>query len=277
MDTLKSVRLRTLFALTLGLTSVACGSDEKEPTQVGDDGDDGTPGDNGGGNNNGDGNNGGDGNNSGDGNNTPDPDGDDGSDGTDDDDLIAKLPYHVSDGYGPSGYMGAAAVSETVITAIPNLENTDTTCGGDRAPNAGGTCYTFTATYEEDVIAEKGWAGVFWLFADSWGGPGLEIEPGATKISFQAKAEKPVELKFAAGVKEADGRTVDGWTTETDPVTLTTEWKQYEISLEGIQYTRVTGGFAWAIAFEPDPARSGAPDQTQGSYTFQLDDIKWTK
>jgi len=70
-------------------------------------------------------------------------------------------------------------------------------------------------------------------------------------------------VEFKAG--GITGEFGDTFKAEGSTVTLTPEWKQYEIDLAGQDLTRVVGGFCFAISKEKNP--DGA--------TFYLDEIKY--
>ena len=248
MDTLKAVlRKRSIFALSLALALGACGSDDPKTTEKPGDGDTGD-GDTGDGDN-GDGTTGGDA-------------------GTGDGDgelpEVAELPYAVDAFHVPSGFMGQGSLQPSPITAYPNAEKDDSTCGGKRSSaDAVGACHTFSYTPSDAAGAEM-WAGVFWTFGDgNWDLPGIAIAPGAKKISFYAKADSAVVIKFSAGMADKS----DAFHVESDPITLTKEWKQYSLSLAGIDYNTVNGAFAWTI--------DNMAQTATAPFVFYIDDIQW--
>jgi hypothetical protein len=249
MDTLKVLlRKRSIFALSLALALGACGGDDPKTTEKPGAGD-------------GDGDTGGDGDGDGDGDT-----GADAGTGGDGDELpdVAELPYAVDAFHVPSGFMGQGSLQPCPITAYPSAEKDDSTCGGKRSSaNAVGACHTFSYTPVTEPGAEA-WAGVFWTFGDgNWDLPGIKIASGAKKISFYAKADAAVILKFAAGMADKS----DAFNVESDPITLTTEWKQYSLSLAGIEYNTVNGAFAWTI--------DNMAQTSKAPFKFYIDDIQW--
>jgi hypothetical protein len=98
----------------------------------------------------------------------------------------------------------------------------------------------------------KGWGGIYW-----WDPPGsnwCQKEGGFdltgwTKLTFWAKGAaggEPVEFKVG-GLTKPNGEPCDSILTAqtTYPITLTTEWTQYNIPLYGQALDDVTGGFVW--------------------------------
>jgi hypothetical protein len=87
------------------------------------------------------------------------------------------------------------------------------------------------------------------------------LAAGATKLTFQARGAAGGETVTFSG---AGGPEV--------PFTLTNAWKQYEVSLAGVDYNTpaegVPAGFFWKVA---PPTPNGA------AVTFFVDDIKIIK
>jgi hypothetical protein len=111
-------------------------------------------------------------------------------------------------------------------------------------------------------------AGVYWQSpADNWGDkPGHRIK-GASKIVFWAAGEKGgeiVEFK-AGGIRNSGKRFQDSFEVSSGPVTLTKEWKKFEISLKSQNLSSVLGGFAWVATTDDNPS----------GLTFYLDSIRY--
>jgi hypothetical protein len=178
------------------------------------------------------------------------------------------LPFYVSDQFVPTGFMGDSTAQTNNIT----LAHDAVTCKAPRPPNAGGDCFTATWAATLAAGAASAWAGVYWQSpANNWGAlPGKAIAPGAQKVSFYAAGAKGGEvIQLSVGGINANGadpslKYGDTFGIKAPPITLTTDWTQYEISLQGAQYTTVLGGFCWV-----------ATSTTGQSVTFYIDDIQW--
>jgi hypothetical protein len=114
-----------------------------------------------------------------------------------------------------------------------------------------------------------GWAGIYWLYPSSnWGElPGKNIE-GYKKVTFEARGELGGEkAEFMVGGIDTGKKYNDSIQTarSTGLKTLTTEWKKYEIDLNGADMSKVIGGFCWLA------------DKNQGAdaSTIYLDNINY--
>lgn len=168
-----------------------------------------------------------------------------------------KLPFYVysdqGDHYIPSGFMGDTSDIVIVGTSKTN-------------PGKGASCMQIK--YSGKAAGGQKWAGVYWQDpANNWGtikGAGYNLT-GATKLKFMARGEKGGEIvEFKAG--GISGEYPDSFKAEAAPVTLTTDWKEYEIDLAGQDLTTVIGGFMFTCAKDKDA--DGA--------TFYLDEIRYT-
>jgi hypothetical protein len=177
------------------------------------------------------------------------------------------LPFYVSDQFLPTGFMGDSKASMSAIT----LSHDSSMCKSPRQTGAGGDCYTVTwAPSLGDAGAA--WAGVYWQSpANNWGSkPGKAIAPGATKLSFYAAGAMGGEtIQVCAGGINAMGASAslpyaDTFSVKQPPITLTTSWTQYELSLQGTSYTSVLGAFCWV-----------ASATSSESVTFYIDDVQW--
>jgi hypothetical protein len=164
----------------------------------------------------------------------------------------SALPYTVNEGFQPSGWQG----DTTAVSAAPVAP---LACDA-RVAGSVGICSTWTFTPN---AAAPAWAGVSWSTvwdANTTHEP-VCLAAGATKITFQARGAQGGEVVTFSGAGAAEV-----------PFTLTSAWKEYQISLTGVQYNTfaagVTSGFFWKVA-PPTPA--GAP------VTFFIDDIQFVK
>ena len=175
------------------------------------------------------------------------------------------LPFAVDDYFVTSGYMGDAMVDPSSVVMIPAKPGDDTTCGDDRPSVAArGSCHQVTYHPSSNASA-PGWAGVFWQAnVNDWGTlPGELVESGATRVVFSAKGKAGGEVvTFGVGGIKSGLAHQDSFDQQT-VVTLTTQWKEYEVSLAGVSYSEVLGGFRWVAA-------KGAAD-----VAFFVDDIRW--
>jgi hypothetical protein len=136
--------------------------------------------------------------------------------------------------------------------------------GADAAPPP---CYAFA--YNPLCTTTACWGGV--IFTHSAGGmfdPGVCIEPGATRVTFKAKASRPdARVKFGS-IREGMG------TTEFY-VIITTDWASYEVAIPAdepynaysLGATGVWNGFS--VILEPG-------DHPGGTYIY-IKDVVWTK
>ena len=87
------------------------------------------------------------------------------------------------------------------------------------------------------------------------------VADGATKLTFQARGTVGGEQVTFSGVGAAEV-----------PFTLTAAWKEYEISLVGVQYNTAADGVDSGFFWKAGPATpAGAP------VTFFVDDIQMIK
>ena len=147
----------------------------------------------------------------------------------------------------PSGYMGDHAAIKMDDRSVDN-------------PHAGDTCTRV------DFTQAGGWGGVVWQHPhNDWGDqPGGYNLTGATRLTFFARGAAGGEkVKFGLGLIDRNKPFYDTAKAETDVVTLTTEWKQFEIPLDNLDLTRIKSGFYWTLGGQGQPL------------TFFLDDVKY--
>ena len=136
----------------------------------------------------------------------------------------------------PSGWMGNAK-------AIGMQEDCTTN------PHSGKHCLKVSFTEKED------WGSVVWQHpANDWGDqPGGYDVSNAESLSFWARGEAGGEkVVFGYGLLGIEKKYHDSSKSELE-VTLTPEWKQYTISLEEKELTRIKSGFLWRVAGQGKP------------------------
>lgn len=113
----------------------------------------------------------------------------------------------------------------------------------------------------------NGWAGIYWQNpANNWGTkPGGYNLNGAKRVLFKARGETGSETVEQFKVGGISGDYADSGSAAVGPITLTKDWKEYEISLEGQELSSITGGFCWTMTQEKNP--DGA--------VFYLDNIRY--
>ncbi len=134
-------------------------------------------------------------------------------------------------------------------------------------PHSGKTCMKITYTVRGTQCA--GWAGIYWQnppnnWGDQLGGYDLT---GYKKLTFWARGENGGEVISEFKIGGINGTYSDSDSTAIGPVTLTNEWKEYEIDLDGLDLSYINGGFAFSISSRDNPEE----------LTFYLDDIMYVK
>jgi hypothetical protein len=174
------------------------------------------------------------------------------------------LPFFVSDQFIPSGFMN----DPNGIT-LSSGANGGATCP-TRAPTAGGDCYVI-----QWASTGAAWAGVYWQYpSNNWGTePGLTIASGATQVTFYARGDQGGEvIQFKVGgindpLNATTGTYGDSFAIASPVETLTTDWQQYTLSLQGTTYMDgVLGGFCWVAS---------ATDAGNSNIKFYVDDLQW--
>ena len=168
---------------------------------------------------------------------------------------VATLPltvYAEADAeptYTPAGWMGNAAA----IALDPNCKDN---------PHSGRTCF------KVEYKAADGWGGVVWQsppqdWGDRPGGYNLE---GARRLSFWARGARGGEVvSFEFGLFDRDKRFYDTAKGKLEKVTLSDDWKHFEIDLTDKDLSRIKSGFCWVVAAGGKPI------------TFYLDDVRYEK
>ncbi len=148
--------------------------------------------------------------------------------------------------YIPSGYMGD-------YDFVKMDENSRI------QPFKGETC--LRASFEKN----SGWGGVVWQHpANDWGDlPGGFDLSGAKKLVFHARGEKGGEkISVGFGALGADAKFPDTGTAMQE-FTLTDQWQEFSIDVEGKDLSRIKTGFRWTAGAQGD------------SLTFFLDNIRF--
>jgi len=176
-----------------------------------------------------------------------------------------NLPFYVyadssslDNHYVASGWMPNAQSREDIAWDI-NWKN---------YPFSGDTC--IRVGYKNN--SGNRWAGIFWQNpAMNWGtvpNAGFNLQ-GASKLTFWARGDKGEELisEFKMGGL-VSGEYYDSDSAGLNQVTLTKEWKKYEIDLRGKDLSYIIGGFCWVTSIDlNDPE----------GIVFYLDEIKYEK
>ncbi len=117
----------------------------------------------------------------------------------------------------------------------------------------------------------NGWAGIYWQHpANNWGDKRGGFDLSAySKMTFSARGEVGGEVLDKFFIGGITGQTEEGDSDEASvsPVTLTKEWKKYEISLKGLDMSHIIGGFGFAANADANPS----------GFTMYIDDVKLEK
>ena len=129
--------------------------------------------------------------------------------------------------------------------------------------HSGKTCMKIV--YLPNQSQNSRWAGVYWQFpGNQWGKRrgGYDLT-GAKKLSFWARGEKGGEVIQEIKMGGISGKYMDSDSSGIGPIVLTSEWREFQIDLTGVDLSYISGGFCWATNLDRNP--SGC--------TFYLDDI----
>jgi hypothetical protein len=166
--------------------------------------------------------------------------------------AVVRAPFEITAaGYLPSGYMGDGE------QGIRYVKIARRKCDG--APYLEDLC--FEVTYSP---GSRRWAGVYWQSPpDNWGAkPGKRVV-GASQVTFWARGTTGREVvEFKAG--GISGRKFqDSFEASLGSISLSKEWRKYEIPLKGQDLSNVIGAFAWVATADANP----------GGLVFFLGDI----
>lgn len=147
----------------------------------------------------------------------------------------------IQDRFSPTGWMGDGEYGK---------KHVELKGASPVSPHSAPTCIEVSCTF-----GPKGWAGIYWQNkADNWGDlPGDNYSTRKfTKIVFWARGGAGGEVvEFKAGDVNSPGKKYhDSFSGTTGRVTLTADWQQYEIELQGCDLSSVIGGFCWVAAAE---------------------------
>ncbi len=125
--------------------------------------------------------------------------------------------------------------------------------------------------YSAERKQGAGWAGIYWQHpANNWGDKrgGFDLS-SYSKLTFMAKGEQGGEVIDKFFIGGITGQTEEGDSDEASlsPVTLTKDWKKYEVSLKGLDMSHIIGGFGFAANADANP----------NGFTMYLDDIRLEK
>jgi hypothetical protein len=148
-------------------------------------------------------------------------------------------PVCIANNYYPSGYMGDGEGENRKGTEPIDLNDQWTDhCHSEP------TCIKIV--YHPP---SNRWAGVYWQYPDgNWGDePGRRII-GAKKLVFWVRGDTGGELvSFKIGGNDRK-KYKDSLNKSLGPLKLTTEWKEYEIDLNGADTSSVIGAFSWSAS-----------------------------
>lgn len=169
--------------------------------------------------------------------------------------------------FSPTGYMGDTG------DIMVNEAWTDN-------PHSGSTAIQVTYSMKGDgpnecpYQAPCKWAGVYWQYPpDNWGivpDAGYDLT-GYHALTFWARSDTEARIEFKAGGITGDYPDSLQPARSSGVLTLTSEWKQYEINLQGMNLNYVIGGFVWATSWNNNGSSRANP-QTE---VFYLDDIRF--
>jgi len=175
--------------------------------------------------------------------------------------------------YVPSGWMGDYGdlkMNQGWVKSQVGKEKKDGKVAKADEPKPGeDTCIQVRYTAERKQGA--GWAGIYWQHpANNWGDKRGGFDLSAySKLTFMAKGEQGGEVVDKFFIGGITGQTEEGDSDEASlsPVTLTKEWKKYEISLKGLDMSHIIGGFGFAANADANP----------NGFVAYLDDIRLEK
>jgi len=117
----------------------------------------------------------------------------------------------------------------------------------------GTTCMKWT--YTAKGAQGQNWAGVYWQHPpNNWGtiSGGYDLSP-YRRLTFWARGEKGGEIVSMFGIGGIAGEYGDSDAAEIGPITLTKDWKRYQIDLVDKNLAKIIGGFRWATNADSNP------------------------
>ncbi len=159
---------------------------------------------------------------------------------------------NVKNHYIPSGWMGDYG----------DLKFND---GWSENTHSGNSCMEIK--YSARGAQGAGWAGIYWQNpANNWGSQmgGYDLS-GYNKLTFWARGAKGGEVISEFKVGGMSGTYSDSDSTSIGPITLTKDWKQYNLDLKGLDLSYISGGFAFTASSQNNPE----------GFVIYLDDVKF--
>lgn len=146
----------------------------------------------------------------------------------------------INDLFIPSGYMGDY---EDIILDNKYKMNV----------HSGNSCIKIQ--YLGNKTQNRGWAGIYWQYPENnWGDKNGKNLSGAVRLIFWARGEIGTEVaEFKTGGIEGKVSDSMGGPYSTGKLTLSNEWKEYSIDLNGRDLNNVIGAFCWVTSFDDNP------------------------
>jgi len=160
--------------------------------------------------------------------------------------------FNTKNHYIPSGWMGDYGDIKMDDGCLTN-------------PQSGKTCIKII--YTAQAAQGAGWMGIYWQNpANNWGTlmGGYDLT-GYKKLVFWARGEKGGEVIAEFKVGGITGAYPDSDSTSIGPITLTPEWKEYDIDLSRLDLSYISGGFVFTAAVRDNPE----------GFVIYLDNIKY--
>lgn len=169
--------------------------------------------------------------------------------------TLEALPFDVQTSFYPSSWQG----DFSQIAVPTDLQNDPCTTRPTGSLGDAGHCTKWRYTPNATTAS---WAAVAWsTYADAnFTHPPVCLAAGAKAVTFFARGAKGGE-KISVGALGANEVVID----------LTTDWKQFEISLEGVDYNTFEVGVKTGFSWKVDPATP--PDVTPVTEFF-IDSIQ---
>ena len=139
--------------------------------------------------------------------------------------------------------------------------------GWTQDPHSGKTCIKITYTAKGSQRA--GWMGLYWQNpANNWGDQmgGYDLT-GYNKLTFWARGEAGGEVISEFKIGGIRGAYSDSDSVTIGSITLTKKWKKYEIDLEGLDLSYISGGFGLSASSRNNPE----------GFNIYLDDVRYEK
>ena len=131
----------------------------------------------------------------------------------------------------PDGWMG-------------DINDIKLNCNSSNKPYSGNSCIQIQYTPQ----GSQTWAGIYWVYPNqNWGDkPEGRNLTGAKTLNFKAMGSKGGEMaEFKiGGISEKYSDSVTP-AKSIGAITLTSDWKEYTIDLNGCDLSNVIGGFCW--------------------------------